>query len=121
MTIDALSNSNYVTMESKAPQGGTTSSSQDASTTTSGNSAAAQQNASDSPSSKLQKMMDTWKAQSVQPNLSVQFDSNEPTNQIWLNLVDQTTGKVVMKLPPEALRMMVQHNQAAGLVTDVQT
>ncbi|MFB5192882.1 flagellar protein FlaG [Alicyclobacillus fastidiosus] len=71
--------------------------------------------------SKLQKTLDDWKQRSIQPNLSVEFDKDTPSNQIWMNLVDNTTGQVIYKFPPEAMRMLAEHKQANGLVTDIRT
>ncbi|EPZ43361.1 flagellar protein FlaG [Alicyclobacillus acidoterrestris] len=71
--------------------------------------------------SAFDKLLDDWKQHAIQPNLSVQFARDAPTNEIWMNLVDNSTGQVVYKFPPEAMRMLKEHKQANGLVTDVRT
>ncbi|GEO26658.1 hypothetical protein AAC03nite_24430 [Alicyclobacillus acidoterrestris] len=73
------------------------------------------------PTSTFDKLLDDWKQRAIQPNLSVQFAKDAPTNEIWMNLVDNSTGQVVYKFPPEAMRMLKEHKQANGLVTDVRT
>lgn len=121
MAIDGVLNSAYDSSLTVSTSQGNPAVASQETPVVSGNSSTGQQKAAELPASKLQQMIQTWKGQSIQPNLSVQFDKNEPTNQIWLNLIDNTTGEVIMKLPPEAIRMMIQHNQASGLMTDVQT
>ncbi|WAH37691.1 flagellar protein FlaG [Alicyclobacillus dauci] len=71
--------------------------------------------------SSFQMMIDEWKRLSIQPNLKVEFAKDEPTNSIWMNLVDNATGQVVLKFPPEAVRLLKQHSQASGLVADFRT
>ncbi|MCL6593869.1 MAG: flagellar protein FlaG, partial [Alicyclobacillus sp.] len=46
-------------------------------------------------------------------SLQVNFDTEAPTDQIWLNVVDPTTGQVVQKIPPEQVRELVAHPQHA--------
>lgn len=69
--------------------------------------------------SAIRQVIDQWTQQASRPGMAVQIAADEPKNEIWLNLVDQSTGQIVMKFPPEALRLLESHHQARGLATDV--
>ena len=52
-------------------------------------------------------------------NWNVQIARDEPANQIWINIVDQATGQVIMKIPPEALREAQLQMRVSGSVTNL--
>lgn len=51
----------------------------------------------------------------MQSNLKVEVAQKEPTNQVWLNVVDKTTGQVIQRIPPEGLRQSVETQLGKGL------
>lgn len=51
-------------------------------------------------------------------NWNVQIAHDEPANQIWINIVDQATGQVIMKIPPEALREAQMQPRISGGLTN---
>lgn len=59
--------------------------------------------------------------QLMQSNLKVEVDQKEPTNQIWLNVVDKTTGQVILRLPPEGLRQSVETQLSKGMSINQKT
>lgn len=52
-------------------------------------------------------------------NLQAEFASDEPSNSVWINVVNSNTGQVVYKFPPESIRQMLEQHQSQGLVKDV--
>lgn len=65
-----------------------------------------------------QNAIKNWQKQLSQPNIKVEFASNEPMNRVWINIIDNNTGQVVYKFPPEVIRILSSHAQTNGLVTD---
>lgn len=49
----------------------------------------------------------------------VEFEHDAKANRIWLNIVDGSTGKVILKIPPEVVRDIVDGQFAEpGLAVD---
>jgi uncharacterized FlaG/YvyC family protein len=53
-------------------------------------------------------------------NLKVEFAADQPVGNIWLNIVDNTTGKVIQKLPPDSVRKAAESLSLKGLQIDKQ-
>jgi uncharacterized FlaG/YvyC family protein len=52
-------------------------------------------------------------------SMKVVLDPNTPANKLWFNVVDNVSGKVIEKLPPEGLRRFIETNDASGLKLDM--
>ncbi len=53
-------------------------------------------------------------------NLKVEFAADEPPHQIWIDVIDQSTGQVIQKIPSEILRKFAETQQLSGLNFDRQ-
>jgi flagellar protein FlaG len=53
-------------------------------------------------------------------NLKVEFAADQPVGDIWLNVVDNETGKVIQKLPPDSVRKAAESLSLKGLQIDQQ-
>lgn len=54
----------------------------------------------------------------AESSLRVEFDTTAPPNQLWLNVIDQDTGEVIQKIPPEGTRRLLEDPGAKGIVID---
>lgn len=68
---------------------------------------------------KLQKGIDKLNQILAPSQTKVEMAQDTPPNQIWLNVVDSTTGQVIEKLPPEGLRQFMETHNAKGLALDM--
>ena len=50
--------------------------------------------------------------------LKVEIDTSAPANQLWINVIDQASGQVIEKLPPQTIRQMVEKNDYRGFMID---
>ena len=53
-------------------------------------------------------------------NLKVEFASEQPPGDIWLNVIDASTGKVIQELPPDATRRLAATQSLTGIQIDNQ-
>jgi uncharacterized FlaG/YvyC family protein len=83
----------------------------------SGQSTGAGSNAIDT--AKLQQGIEKLNQILASSQTKVEMAQDTPPNQIWLNVVDSTTGQVIEKLPPEGLRQFMETHNAKGLAMDM--
>lgn len=68
---------------------------------------------------KTKKAVDDLNARLEGSSMKVVLDPNTPANQLWLNVVDNVSGKVIEKIPPEGLRRFLETNNTNGLKIDL--
>jgi uncharacterized FlaG/YvyC family protein len=68
---------------------------------------------------KLQKGIEKLNEILAPNQTKVEMAQNAPPNQVWLNVIDSTTGQVLEKLPPEGLREFMETHDAKGLAMDL--
>lgn len=64
------------------------------------------------------KSLDDINRHLAESALRVEFDTTAPPNQLWLNVIDQDTGAIVQKIPPEGTRRLLEDPGAKGIVID---
>jgi uncharacterized FlaG/YvyC family protein len=69
--------------------------------------------------SNLQKGIEKLNQILASSQTKVEMAQDTPPNQIWLNVVDSTTGQVIERLPPEGLRQFMETHNAKGLAMDM--
>lgn len=67
----------------------------------------------------LQKSVDKLNQMLAGSQTKVEVDAKSPANQLWLNVVDQSTGKVIQRFPPEGLRNFMETSSTKGLALDL--
>jgi len=73
---------------------------------------------------KLKETVASLNKQLESTQTQVVFANNQPANQVWLNVVDKTSGKVLYEVPAESVRNLEstgvnpQGSAALGLVLD---
>jgi uncharacterized FlaG/YvyC family protein len=69
----------------------------------------------------LQKLIERLNAE-LSPSREVHFDAGAPVGQVWLNVIDQRTGEVIERIPPERVRELAaadgQASAYQGLAVD---
>lgn|GEM_PF-3369956 len=109
--------------QSAAPSGpvassaGNTSSAQIAAGEGAQNTSGSPASASLSPAA-VAKALEQMNQVASSSGLKVEIDSTAPVSQLWINVVDQSTGEVIQKFPPEVFRQMVESGDYRGLVVD---
>lgn len=68
---------------------------------------------------KLSKAIENLNAKMELSDTKVVFAHDSMSNRVWVNVVNNHTGKVVVELPPEAVRQIVDgHFPTTGLAVD---
>ncbi|GMA64527.1 flagellar protein FlaG [Alicyclobacillus fastidiosus] len=73
------------------------------------------------PLSYLVDLLSESNHQPIPPNIKAEFAPDEPSHQIWINILNSDTGQILYKFPPETIRLLVQHKHASSLVMDVRS
>ncbi len=69
--------------------------------------------------SNLNQHINTLNQQLNKASYNVEFDTNSGSKPGWLNIVDQTTHKVVFRIPPENIRHLIENqNNPSGIALD---
>jgi len=67
----------------------------------------------------LQKGVDKLNQLLAGSRTRVEIDAQAPKNRLWLNVVEQSTGQVIQRFPPEGLRNFMETSNAKGLTMDL--
>lgn len=63
-------------------------------------------------------ILSNWRQQIEHADLKAEIAKDKPVNSIWINFVNQSTGEVVFRFPPEIIRLLSQYRQASGIIAD---
>lgn len=67
----------------------------------------------------LQKGIDSINHMLSSQQTKVVLAKDTPPHQIWLDIVNATTGQVIERLPPEGLRQFMETQNAKGMAMDM--
>lgn len=68
------------------------------------------------------KMVEQFNRELDLSQRQIVFQFDKISHQIWLNVIDKTTGQVVAEYPPETIRRIADgYSSVAGLAIDKQT
>ncbi|MCL6442190.1 MAG: flagellar protein FlaG [Alicyclobacillus sp.] len=66
----------------------------------------------------LDKALESINQHLAKSNMQVEYDLSAPVGHVWLNVIDQSSGAIIQKIPPDAVRKLLDNPNAAGLFID---